>query len=131
MLKLVSYLFDLSGGSLGAFSSLTRGSAWPLSRGLASSGFIPKRKQGFKSQLHPDDHFLPTVCLIGRPNVGKSQLFNKLMRKVAALVYDTPSSHVTRDYKEGIGKLGDLRFKVRERAASPPSSKPHPSRKGD
>ena len=123
MLKSVSscilshfYLDCLSGD----FSRL--GTAWPsLARSL-STGFIPKRKQGFKSELHPDDHFLPMISIIGRPNVGKSALFNKLLRKVAALVYDTPSSHVTRDYKEGIGKLGDLRFKVIDTSGLEPSA---------
>lgn len=112
ILKKASYrlLVHFSGGCCADFPRL--GSAWPsLTRGLVD-GFIPKRKHVFKSEMHPDDHFLPIISLIGRPNVGKSALFNKLLRKVAALVYDTPSSHVTRDYKEGIGKLGDLRFKV-------------------
>ena len=59
-----------------------------------------------------DDALLPQIAIIGRPNVGKSALFNKLLRKQVALVYDTPETHVTRDYKEGIGKLGDLRFRV-------------------
>jgi hypothetical protein len=48
-----------------------------------------------------DERLLPVVAIVGRPNVGKSALFNKLTRSKEALVYDTPAAHVTRDYKEG------------------------------
>jgi hypothetical protein len=58
----------------------------------------------------PDPHaFCRQVAIIGRPNVGKSALFNRLVRRRAALVHDTPGGHVTRDYKEGIARLADLR----------------------
>lgn len=49
------------------------------------------------------------VAIIGRPNVGKSALFNRLVRRRDALVHDTPGGHVTRDYQEGVAKLADLR----------------------
>ncbi|XP_015900664.3 uncharacterized protein LOC107433816 [Ziziphus jujuba] len=61
-------------------------------------------------------NLLPTVVLVGRPNVGKSALFNRLIRRREALVYNTPDDHVTRDVREGIAKLGDLRFRVLDSA---------------
>ena len=53
---------------------------------------------------------LPTVAIIGRPNVGKSTLFNRLVGKKLALVDDQPG--VTRDRREGDGHLIGLDFRV-------------------
>ena len=52
----------------------------------------------------------PTVAIVGRPNVGKSTLFNRLVGKRVALVDDRPG--VTRDRREGEAKLLGLEFRV-------------------
>jgi GTP-binding protein len=55
-----------------------------------------------------------TVAIVGRPNVGKSTLFNRLVGRKVALVDDTPG--VTRDRREAEGRIADLRFRVLDTA---------------
>ena len=52
----------------------------------------------------------PVIALVGRPNVGKSTLFNQLTRSRDALVADFPG--LTRDRQYGLGKVGERRYVV-------------------
>lgn len=87
--------------------------------GIDSGDSITKKKAVHGKPIDitkVDINLLPTVIIVGRPNVGKSALFNRLIRRREALVYNTPDDHVTRDIREGIAKLGDLRFRVLDSA---------------
>jgi len=53
---------------------------------------------------------LPVIAIVGRPNVGKSTLFNALTRTRDAIVAD--QAGLTRDRKYGLGKVGDRRYMV-------------------
>src|SRR5919206_522240 len=64
-----------------------------------------------------------TVAILGRPNVGKSTLFNRLVGRQLALVDDLPG--VTRDRREGEGRIADLEFRVIDTAGleeAPPAT---------
>jgi len=73
---------------------------------------------------------LPVVAIVGRPNVGKSTLFNRLVGKKLALVDDRPG--VTRDRREGEANLLNMEFRVIDTAGfedEDPSSLPGRMRK--
>jgi GTP-binding protein len=70
------------------------------------------------------------LAIVGRPNVGKSTLFNRLVGRRVALVDDRPG--VTRDLREGAARLGDLDFTVIDTAGleeADPASLPGRMRK--
>ncbi|HYQ98820.1 MAG TPA: GTPase, partial [Casimicrobiaceae bacterium] len=64
---------------------------------------------------------LPILVLVGRPNVGKSTLFNRLTKSRAALVADFPG--LTRDRQYGRGSAGGRRFIVVDTGGFEPVAK--------
>ena len=67
-----------------------------------------------------DDPTLPLVALVGRPNVGKSSLFNRLVGGRPALVEDMPG--VTRDRRYGVADWGSAHFRVVDTGGLDPSA---------
>jgi GTP-binding protein len=63
----------------------------------------------------------PTLVIVGRPNVGKSTLFNRLTRSRDALVADLPG--LTRDRHYGRGRLGDRNYLVVDTGGFEPAAK--------
>jgi GTP-binding protein len=57
---------------------------------------------------------MTVVALVGRPNVGKSSIFNRLVGKQLAIVHDTPG--VTRDYRLADAELGPHKFQIMDTA---------------
>jgi GTP-binding protein len=64
---------------------------------------------------------LPTLVLVGRPNVGKSTLFNRLTKSRDALVHDQPG--LTRDRHYGRGRVGDKPYLVVDTGGLEPVAK--------
>ncbi|TVO50910.1 MULTISPECIES: ribosome biogenesis GTPase Der [Denitromonas] len=64
---------------------------------------------------------IPTLVLVGRPNVGKSTLFNRLTKTRDALVADQPG--LTRDRHYGVGRLGSRDYLVVDTAGFDPVAK--------
>src|SRR5438552_15082546 len=58
--------------------------------------------------LVTEDHTLPNVAIVGRPNVGKSALFNRLVRRKIATVHDQPG--ITRDRLSATCTRGERPF---------------------
>ena len=67
------------------------------------------------------DPLAPRIAVLGRPNVGKSTLFNRLAGKPLAIVDDRPG--VTRDRREARGRLGDMELVLIDTAGYDDSEK--------
>jgi GTP-binding protein len=78
------------------------------------------RRSAPAQQVTPDDLGLPVVSLVGRPNVGKSSLFNRLVGGRPALVEDMPG--VTRDRRYGACSWLDVRFRLVDTGGLDPSA---------
>jgi len=76
------------------------------------------QRRGSREELLAEG--LPVLSLVGRPNVGKSSLFNRLVGGRPALVEDMPG--VTRDRRYGICTWGDARFRVVDTGGLDPSA---------
>jgi GTP-binding protein len=77
-------------------------------------------RRGRRGRPAPDRPDLPLVALVGRPNVGKSSLFNRLCGGRPALVEDVPG--VTRDRRYGLADWGPIEFRVVDTGGLDPSA---------
>jgi GTP-binding protein len=73
-----------------------------------------------RARIDPTDAARPLCALVGRPNVGKSSLFNRLVGGRPALVEDMPG--VTRDRRYGVSEWGPARFRVVDTGGLDPSA---------
>ncbi len=73
-------------------------------------GCVGRRRRLFPEREAKAEGMSFVVAIVGRPNVGKSTLFNRLVGRRAALVHDQPG--VTRDRREGQADIGGLTFTV-------------------
>jgi GTP-binding protein len=80
----------------------------------------PERARRERAERKQPDPALPLVALVGRPNVGKSSLFNRLVGGRPALVEDMPG--VTRDRRYGEADWGPARFRVVDTGGLDPSA---------
>jgi GTPase len=95
-----------------------------VARSVGATGLSPvnvrsRRRDMGRTQVDIDTR-LPLCALIGRPNVGKSSLFNRLCGGRPALVEDMPG--VTRDRRYGICEWGPARFRVVDTGGLDPSA---------
>jgi GTPase len=90
-----------------------------VSRGEKSGGGRAPRPSARRA-IDPSERELPLVALVGRPNVGKSSLFNRLVGGRPALVEDIPG--VTRDRRYGASDWGPARFRVVDTGGLDPSA---------
>jgi GTPase len=90
--------------------------------GHATAAAEPARgmRRGRRGRPEADRPDLPLVALVGRPNVGKSSLFNRLVGGRPALVEDVPG--VTRDRRYGVADWGPVHFRVVDTGGLDPSA---------
>jgi GTP-binding protein len=97
-----------------------------IARGAGAPGISPVRVRPRRRDVDAAnvkanaDTSLPLCALVGRPNVGKSSLFNRLVGGRPALVEDMPG--VTRDRRYGVAEWGPARFRVVDTGGLDPSA---------